>query len=72
MGSAIKVHDDEADQIVVIIASPGGLEVNRVMPTNATPSNASPTHTPEPSSKKSTNKKIDIGASCSMVSGYSN
>ena len=32
-GSAVKVQEDEADQMVVSIASPGGREVNSSIPT---------------------------------------
>ena len=47
-------------QMVVIMASPGGREVNRVMPTQATPTNARPTQTELPSSAKRTNKKMMV------------
>jgi len=47
-GNAVSVHDEEELQIVVIMESPGGREVNIVIPTKATPNNARPTQTPEP------------------------
>ena len=42
IGSAVSVHEDEADQIVVIMTSPTGRVVNSSIPTQATPIRAKP------------------------------
>jgi len=55
-GSAVRVQDDEAVQIVVSITSPTGREVNSSMPTQATPMSASPTQTPLPRSVNRTKR----------------
>src|SRR5210317_435787 len=59
-GRAVSVQLEAPVQMVVIMASPGGREVNRVMPTQATPTNARPTQTELPSSAKRTNKKMMV------------
>ena len=59
-GSAVSAQDDDAVQIVVIMASPAGRLVNSSMPTQATPSSARPTQTPVPKSRNRTNRKIPV------------
>ena len=56
-GSAVSVHDDDDAQIVVIITSPTGREVNNSIPTHATPISARPTQTPAPRRVNKMNKK---------------
>ncbi len=65
-GRAVSDQDEAEDQISVIIASPAGRMVNISIPTQATPSRASPTQTPDPRSRKRTNRKMTIGASSCM------
>ncbi len=69
-GNAVKVQDEDDVQIVVIMASPGGLDVKSSMPTKATPIKASPTHTPDPNRRNNTPRNIAIGISCSMISPF--
>ena len=58
-GKAVKVHDDEVPQIVVAIASPTGLEVNKVIAIVETPIILNATQTPVLKNNKSTEiKKI--------------
>ncbi len=64
-GSAVSVHDELADQIVVAIASPAGREVNSSMPASATPISDRPTHTPLPSSANRTPRKTPVSSSSS-------
>ena len=59
-GKAVRVQDEDADQMVVIIVSPIGRVVNNSMPTKATPNSANPTHTPVPSRRNRTNRNIPI------------
>ena len=59
-GKAVSAHDDDAVQIVVIMASPAGRLVKRVMPTHATPISASPIQTPVPSKRNRTNRKSPV------------
>ena len=54
----MSVHDDDDAQIVVIITSPTGREVNNSIPTHATPISARPTQTPAPRRVNKMNKKI--------------
>ena len=61
-GRAVRVQEEDADQMVVIMASPTGREVNSSMPTKATPRRARPTQTPVPSSRKRTNRKMAISS----------
>ena len=53
-GSAVKVHEDEAPQIVVAIASPTGLVVNSIIPIDETPTMLIATQIPEPKNIKRT------------------
>ena len=53
-GNAVKVHDDEAPQIVVAIASPTGLEVNSIIPIDETPIILRATQIPVPKKNKRT------------------
>ena len=53
-GRAVNVHDDEAPQIVVAIASPTGLVVNNIIPIVETPIILIATQTPDPRKNKST------------------
>ncbi len=59
-GNAVSVQLDDDVQIVVIIALPAGWEVKASTPMYATPIRARPIHTPEPSRKKRTKKKIPV------------
>jgi hypothetical protein len=59
-GKAVRVQLLAPVQIVVIIASPAGRDVNSSIPTQATPIKANPTQTELPRSKNKTNKKIII------------
>ena len=69
-GRAVSVQLDDEVQMVVIMASPAGREVNSTMPTQATPSRASPTQTPVPSKRNRVKRKIPVSANSSMA-GYS-
>src|SRR3546814_17621415 len=60
-GSAVKVHDDDAVQIVVAMASPTGRLVNSYMQTRATPSSERPTKTTPTRRKNSTPRKTRGG-----------
>ena len=66
-GRAVSDQLDEAVQMVVIIASPAGRDVNSSMPMNATPSSARPTQTPLPSSSSIANRNTAVRANCSMA-----
>ena len=58
-GKAVRVHDDDAPQIVVAIASPTGREVNKIIPIEETPIMLIATHIPElKKSSKTVIKKI--------------
>ena len=59
-GSAVNVQLLAPVQMVVIIASPAGRDVNNSMPTQATPMRAKPTQTELPSSKNKTKRKMNI------------
>ena len=52
--TAVKVHEDEAPQIVVAIASPTGLVVNSIIPIDETPTMLIATQIPEPKNIKRT------------------
>ena len=65
-GRAVSVQEEAPVQIVVIMASPAGLEVKSSMPTRATPSSASATQTPEPRRRKSTKRKMPVSANSSI------
>ena len=65
-GSAVSVHEEEEDQIVVSIVSPTGLVVKSSMPTQATPISDRPTQTPDPSSKNSTKRNRTMMEASSM------
>src|SRR5690606_36543747 len=66
MGSAVSVHEEEARQTTVIIASPAGRLVNSSIPTHATPSSARPIQTPVPSSRNRTKRKIAMAVKGSI------
>ena len=64
-GKAVKVHEDEVPQIVVAIASPTGLDVNKVIAIDETPIILNATQTPVLKNNKSTEikktlKKISV------------
>ena len=59
-GSAVNVQLLAPVQMVVIIASPAGRDVNNSIPTQATPMRAKPTQTELPSSKNNTKRKMNI------------
>ena len=53
-GNAVSVQDDEAPHIVVAIASPAGLEVNKIIPIEDTPTMLIATQIPDPKKNKRT------------------
>ena len=67
-GRAVMVQLEDEAQIVVIMVSPTGREVNSSIPTQATPIRASPTQTPVPSRKKRTARKMMMARSSVMSS----
>ena len=56
-GKAVKVHEDDVPQIVVAIASPTGLEVNKVIAIVETPIMLNATQTPVLRNNKRTEMK---------------
>ena len=67
-GKAVRVHDDDAPQIVVAIASPTGREVNKIIPIEETPIMLIATHIPDPKkNNKTVIKKIANSISIMII-----
>ena len=70
-GNAVSVHDDEAPHIVVAIASPTGLEVNKIMPIEDTPTILMATHIPDPKKNSKTLIKKNANKISIILVNYS-
>ena len=70
-GNAVSVHDDEAPHIVVAIASPTGLEVNKIIPIEDTPTILMATHIPDPKKNSKTLIKKNANKISIMLVNYS-